>query len=384
MVVDPADIGIHPYQHKIKEQLIGNRKKKILPKFALAAEKSDGLSQPLIVFEYGSFPIAQVEREGSRALVTAFQLKHLFRERQNLEGRRDEIGYIGSMLKLMRNLCKDRNKKLAKIMEDYGLTVEFMHAVFRHREISWEIITKFLDLYCVMYLVQDPFLCFEKREVKCYSWLKISSFDFSLKTGLLFNQFTEENAAVEKQRTFDLHILPIFDHYFRDFEKVGEGEAGHSNVESFYNIISILFEVVNYGYLSHHTIQRYVRKVLGLSDAVLCRESKSERREKIVAKVVQLLTIAEEIWTIIQGMNLLLLNYQNLKHSKLTSSQYLRDVFSKALNYDPSILQQRPANPNANPKKRKTSFSLKSSREGTVLASEQALVDHCELDSEII
>ena len=64
------------------------------------------------------------------------------------------------MLKLMRNLCKDRNKKLAKIMEDYGLTVEFMHSIFKNKQISWEIITKFLDLYCAMYIVQDPFLCF--------------------------------------------------------------------------------------------------------------------------------------------------------------------------------------------------------------------------------
>lgn len=94
---------------------------------------------------------------------------------------------------------------------------------------------------------------------------------------------------------------------------------------------------------------------------VMRKECKSERKEKIVAKVVQLLTIAEEIWTIIQGMNLLLLNYQNLKTSKLTSNQYLKDIFTKALNYDPSILQEKP-NTNPNPtKKRKTSFILKNS-----------------------
>lgn len=37
VIVDPDDIGIHPYQYKIKEQLIGNRKKKILPKFGLSS-----------------------------------------------------------------------------------------------------------------------------------------------------------------------------------------------------------------------------------------------------------------------------------------------------------------------------------------------------------
>lgn len=35
VVVDPNDTGIYLYQNKIKEQLIGNRRKKILPKFMI-------------------------------------------------------------------------------------------------------------------------------------------------------------------------------------------------------------------------------------------------------------------------------------------------------------------------------------------------------------
>lgn len=103
-----------------------------------------------------------------------------------------------------------------------------------------------------------------------------------------------------------------------------------------------------------------MKKVLRFSDIVIRKEFKSERKEKIVIKAVQLLTISEEIWTIIQGMNLLLLNYQNLKQSKLTSNQYLKDIFSKALNYDQSILQEKPST-NTNPKNRKTSFNIKNS-----------------------
>jgi len=35
IIVDPKDEGIYFYQIKIKEQLIGHRKKKIMPKFKL-------------------------------------------------------------------------------------------------------------------------------------------------------------------------------------------------------------------------------------------------------------------------------------------------------------------------------------------------------------
>jgi len=60
----------------------------------------------------------------------------------------------------MRNLCKDKNKKLAKIIEDYGLTQAYMNLVFKNTDIGWELIAKFLDLYCSVHIVQDPFLSF--------------------------------------------------------------------------------------------------------------------------------------------------------------------------------------------------------------------------------
>ena len=37
---------------------------------------------------------------------------------------------------------------------------------------------RFLDLYCSLYLIQDPFLPFEKREVKCFFSQKIKDLDF--------------------------------------------------------------------------------------------------------------------------------------------------------------------------------------------------------------
>lgn len=90
----------------------------------------------------------------------------------------------------MRNLCKDKNKKMPRVLEDHGMNIEYLECVFKSNEMSWEMVSKFLDVYCAMYLIQDPFLSFSKREVKCYSWEKIVGFNFALKTGIIFNQFT--------------------------------------------------------------------------------------------------------------------------------------------------------------------------------------------------
>lgn len=72
----------------------------------------------------------------------------------------------------------------------------------------------FIDLYCSMYLIQDPFVSFEKKEVKCFAWEKIASIDFGKKTGILFKQFTEEHLAQDKLKQFDIHIWPLLDQYF--------------------------------------------------------------------------------------------------------------------------------------------------------------------------
>jgi hypothetical protein len=56
-------------------------------------------------------------------------------------------------------------------------------------------------------------------------------------------------------------------------------------------------------------------------------------------------------------MNLLLIIYKNLKESKSTSNEYLKDIFTKSLNYEHSILQEKPNSL----RRRKTSFNLKSS-----------------------
>jgi hypothetical protein len=52
VAIDPSDIGITPYQNKIKEQLFSRTKKKIFPKYILDDEMG-----PLIMFEYSDFPI---------------------------------------------------------------------------------------------------------------------------------------------------------------------------------------------------------------------------------------------------------------------------------------------------------------------------------------
>ena len=36
-----------------------------------------------------------------------------------------------------------------------------MHEIFhKHDQLSWEFTAKFIDIYCAMYLIQDPFLSF--------------------------------------------------------------------------------------------------------------------------------------------------------------------------------------------------------------------------------
>ncbi len=47
VAIDPNDIGITPYQNKIKEQIFTRHKKKIFPKYVLDEELG-----PLIIFEY--------------------------------------------------------------------------------------------------------------------------------------------------------------------------------------------------------------------------------------------------------------------------------------------------------------------------------------------
>jgi hypothetical protein len=67
-----------------------------------------------------------------------------------------------------------------------------------------------------MYIVQESFLPFEKREVKCYYWTKISKIDFNKKTLYLFNQFVEENIVNEKLKSFDHNVLPLIERYFNE------------------------------------------------------------------------------------------------------------------------------------------------------------------------
>jgi len=66
----------------------------------------------MIIFEY-AFPIFIGE---SNNLNTVFELRNLFKNRKAIPEYASYVGYISSLIKLLRNLCKDRNRKLPKII----------------------------------------------------------------------------------------------------------------------------------------------------------------------------------------------------------------------------------------------------------------------------
>lgn len=193
----------------------------------------------------------------------------------------------------MRNLCKDRNRKMPRVVEDYGLTQNYMYSVFRDTEIGWSLIARFLDLYCSMYLIQDPFVSFEKRQVKCYAWWKIEEIDFNKKTAILFNQFTEEQIAQDKLKQFDLHVLPLLNAYFEELNSFLRSQD--KNISSTFDIkrynrfqvfVCILYEIMNYGYLNQKLIYKYLRIVLQKTEFILAKECCLQKRKKLVKKVV--------------------------------------------------------------------------------------------------
>lgn len=61
---------------------------------------------------------------------------------------------------MFRNLCRNRNKKLFKIVDDWGITEEHIQAVFNSKNISWVLKTSYLNLWTTIYIDEDPFLPF--------------------------------------------------------------------------------------------------------------------------------------------------------------------------------------------------------------------------------
>lgn len=103
-------------------------------------------------------------------------------------------------------------------------------------------------------------------------------------------------------------------------------------------MITVLYEIVDYGYLNHLSIQKYIKSILNYVKVYLKNESKREKQEKIIIKITKLIILAEQIWTILQGMSLLKTIYNNLCVSKITSIEYLVELTRKALNHDQTNL----------------------------------------------
>lgn len=73
------------------------------------------------------------------------------------------VAYVGSVIKMFRNLCRNRNKKLFKIVDDWGITEEHIQLIFSSKNIGWPLKSNYLSLWMVIYIDEDPFLPFEKR-----------------------------------------------------------------------------------------------------------------------------------------------------------------------------------------------------------------------------
>ena len=77
-----------------------------------------------------------------------------------LKKNEEYIEHIISILILTRNLCKDRNKRLIKTADDYGLTQKHLNLCLGNDKIGWKLRMYYLLLYSTMYIDQDPFLNF--------------------------------------------------------------------------------------------------------------------------------------------------------------------------------------------------------------------------------
>lgn len=182
VVIDPLDRGIVPYQNKCRELLFNQRnKKKIMPRFGVESGK------PTITFESGSLeeflaanPHFQKLRYVSPS-VSSFFIEDLFcvdfESEDELVKNREYVEFVISLVRLARNLCKDRNKKLLKVADDYGLCREHLNLVLNSGRISWILKMQYLLLYSSLLIDQDPFLSFERRETKCHVWSKITDYN---------------------------------------------------------------------------------------------------------------------------------------------------------------------------------------------------------------
>lgn len=92
-------------------------------------------------------------------------------------------------------------------------------------------------------------------------------------------------------------MLPLLDKYFKELmlessereESIFERNstlAGSSS--SFFVFVSVVYEIVNYGYLSQSIIGKYLGVILRHAEIILSEKKNVELRRKILEKVIAL------------------------------------------------------------------------------------------------
>jgi hypothetical protein len=191
VMVDPSDNGITNYQNRCHQQLFSQRIKfktrNLLLSFELLAgiphvvAHSQSLSESS---ELTDFVVAGKEARCS------INLQKLLNESQHQPLVKQLIDYILTIVRLLRNMCKDRNKKLTKFIEGLGLDREYVAAVVRSPLIDSTTKLVFLDIYFEMYVNQDPFIPFRKIQSKCFFFDQLSKCDINAKLCSIFRQYS--------------------------------------------------------------------------------------------------------------------------------------------------------------------------------------------------
>ena len=256
-----------------------------------------------------------------------YYIESFFQEKFNKSLYDNYVKYIISIVRLFRNLVKDRNKKLIKIINDWGITHHHLFNVLVNQRISWELKSVYLDLYTKMYVDQDPFLVFDKRESICHSWDKIRVYNIKDHTALIFRQYTNLGLAMNKLNEFSFKITPILNSFFSDFhKKVPTFIYDKSEVESFLRILKIVYEVINFGFLTIGEIKDYISIILSIFSPLRnrCGSKKNISQDitkltgEVIAFIIKILDLFEDIMVEIHGIRFL-----QTFHDKFTDKSFI-------------------------------------------------------------
>lgn len=70
-------------------------------------------------------------------------------------------------------------------------------------------------------------------------------------------------------------------------------EEGLRGINSFTVFASVVYEIVNYGYLSLNVVNRYLTLILKQTSFILFSEENIEKKRKLLCKVIELSRMAE-------------------------------------------------------------------------------------------